>query len=342
MKKSRFHVVPWLMAAMIALPACSQSTPASQPAPSSQLAAPKETLNFPKNNINFIVPFNPGGSSDMIARALANTSQKYFSTTLSVINKPGGSTSIGLTEIITSKPDGYTIGTFNNGGVQLPLTSKTPYVYNEVMTPIAQVAAVPYVLVVNADAPWKTLDDLAKDIQVNPNKYTSGAAAAGGGTHFEMEKLALDVKSDIKSVIFNGGAPAIAALLGKNVDVSVQAPTEIKPHLQAGTLRVLAVFGDERMKDPLFKDIPTAKEQGYNILSPLWQGVGGPAKMDSQVVQFLEKAYAETLKDAEVIKAIENLGFEVKYLNSVDFKKKWTEEAAYFKEVFSSLGDRLK
>jgi len=302
----------------------------------------KEAKSFPNGPISYIVPFNPGGSSDMIARAVANRAQEFFETGITVINKPGGSTSIGLTEIITAKNDGYTIGTFNNGGVQLPLTSKTPYVYNEVMTPIAQIAAVPYVVVVNANSPWKSLNDLANDIKAKPNRYISGAAAAGGGTHWEMEKFALDLGSDIKSIVFDGGAPAIAALLGNNCDVSVQAPTEVKPHIQAGSLRCLAVLGTERMKDPVFKEIPTAIEQGYQITSLLWQGVAGPADLDEKALSFLEKAYQKAVADPEVVKALENLGFEAAYLGASDFKKKWDSEARYYKEVFASLGSRLK
>jgi tripartite-type tricarboxylate transporter receptor subunit TctC len=124
--------------------------------------------------------------------------------------------------------------------------------------------------------------------------------------------------------------------------VSVQAPTEVKEHIKAGTLRAIAVFGNERMKDPVFANVPTAKEQGYDIISPLWQGIGGPLNMDPSVVSYLEKGFQDSLKDPSVVKAIEDLGFEVSFMNSADFKAKWMREYEYYKKAFAELGDRLK
>ncbi len=302
---------------------------------------PKKVGSFPQKPINFVVPFNPGGSSDLLARVIANEGAKYFDQPLVIINKPGGSCAIGLTEIITSKADGYTIGTANNGVSQLPVSMKTPYVYYEEMTPIAQWGEVPYVCVVRSDSPYHSLKDLANAIAAAPNKLISGAAAASSATHWEMEMLALMVKSDIKTIIFDGGSPAIAALLGKHIDVTVQAPTECIPHIESGALRCIAVFGTQRMSNKLFKDVPTAREQGYDIVSELWQGCGGPKNMDPKALAYLESAMEKALQDPKVRAGIEALGFEVKFLNSEAYKQKWIDTANSFRHAIETLRDRL-
>lgn len=301
-----------------------------------------KSSGYPQKDVEYVVPFAPGGSSDLIARAVAKVSKKYLKVNTTVLNLPGGSTSIGLSKVINSAADGYTIGTFNNSGVQSPLTIDTPYVYYDVMTPIAQVAESPYVLVVKADAPWADLKAFAADIKARPNKLTTGAASAGGGTHFPLEALALGLGSDIRTVIFDGGSPAITALLGGNVDASVQAPADVKSLVEAGTLKAIATFGHKRMSDPVFADVPTAAEQGFEVYSMLWQGVAGPAKMDPAAVAVLDEYIKKATQDESVVKAVSGAGLGIAYLDSAQFGEKWASEAVYYKKLFASLGDRLK
>jgi tripartite-type tricarboxylate transporter receptor subunit TctC len=299
---------------------------------------------IPTKSIEYIVPFSPGGSSDAMARIFETVGKQYFARPIVILNKPGGSMAIGLTELINSKPDGYTIATAVNGVAELPVVGDVPYQYHEVLTPIAQLGVVPYVCLVNANSPYQNLKDLADAIKTKPNGLVSGPSGAkGGATHWEMEKLAFMAGSDIKSILItDGGAAAVAQLLGNNIDVTVQAPTEAIQHIQAGTLRCIAVFGETRMKNPVFIDIPTAKEQGFDIVSELWSGIAGPPKMDSAALKYFEDAFANALKDPEVTKAIERLGFEVSYLNSANYGKKWKKVYDTFGDVVKSLGDRLE
>ncbi|WP_368234642.1 tripartite tricarboxylate transporter substrate binding protein [Anaerotruncus rubiinfantis] len=347
MKQIGIRALALAVGAGLLLAGCAEnSTSVSSVAPAAEApaaSAPVSTSTdaYPKKAINFIVPFNPGGSSDMLARAIANEGAQYFSQPLTIINKPGGSCAIGFSEVITAKPDGYTIGIANNGVSQLPISMETPYVYYEEMTPICEWGEVPYVCVVNAKSPYQTLDDLAQAIKAEPDKIVSGAAAAASATHWEMEMLGLLVDSDVKTIIFEGGSPAIAALLGGNIDVTVQAPTECIPHIESGDLRCIAVFGTARMQNELFKEVPTAREQGYDIVSELWQGCGGPKDMDPEALSYLEKAMEQALADPKVKKSIESLGFEVKYRDSEGYRQKWEETAEIFRNVFDKLGDRL-
>lgn len=295
----------------------------------------------PKKSVDFIVPFNPGGSSDMLARIFANQGAKYFDKEFVVLNEAGGSCAIGLTDLITRKADGYSIGICNNGVPTLPVSMETPFVYKDVLDAICMWGIAPYVVIVNADSPYNTLNDLMDAIKANPNGLVSGTCSAGSQTHIEMEMLALMVDSDIKSVAFDGGSAAIAALIGKNIDVTVQTPADCKQYLESGDLRAVAVLSDSRLTGEAFKDIPTAIEQGFELVSECYQGCGAAKGLPADVIEYYEKHFAEALEDPEVIAAIENLGFEVHFEDHATYQARWDATAESFATILESLGDRL-
>ena len=156
-----------------------------------------------------------------------------------------------------------------------------------------------------------------------------------------MEMLAYMVDSDIKSVIFDGGSSAIAALLGNNIDVTVQTPTDAAQYIESGDLRCVAVLAEERMTDELFADIPTAIEQGYDLTSECFQGVGAPKGLPDEVIAYYEKCFSEALQDPEVVEVISNLGFEVHYENHEEYQARWDRTAEEFQTIVDTLGDRL-
>ncbi len=295
----------------------------------------------PTKSVDFIVPFNPGGSSDLLARIFANQGAKYFDSDFVVLNVPGGSCAIGWTELITRKPDGYSIGICNNGIPILPQTMETPFIYKDELQALTMWGIAPYVVVVNANSGYETLEDLMQAIKANPNGLVSGACAVGSNTHYEMEMLAQMVGSDIKSVVFDGGAPAIAALLGNNIDVTVQAPSDAAQYIESGDLRCLAVLTTERMSNPTYANVPTAIEQGYDLVSECYQGVGVPKGTPDDVIAYYEKCFSEALQDPEVIAAINNLGFEVKFEDHETYQARWETAAENFKTIIETLGDRL-
>lgn len=300
-----------------------------------------QELWVPEKTVDFIVPFNAGGSSDLLARVFANQGSSYFDTEFVIINEGGGSCSIGLTDLIGREPDGYAIGICNNGVPTLPLSMETPYVYKDELDAVCMWGIAPYVVVVNADSEYQTLTDLMDAIKENPNGLVSGACSAGSNTHIEMEMLAYMVDSDIKSVIFDGGSSAIAALLGNNIDVTVQTPTDAAQYIESGDLRCVAVLAEERMTDELFADIPTAIEQGYDLTSECFQGVGAPKGLPDEVIAYYEKCFSEALQDPAVAEAISNLGFEVHFENHEEYQARWDRTAEEFQTIVDTLGDRL-
>jgi len=296
----------------------------------------------PSKAVDFIVPFNAGGSSDLLARIFANQGASYFENSFVVLNEGGGSCSIGLTDLIGRKADGLAIGICNNGVPTLPISIETPYVYKDELTALCMWGIAPYVVVVNADSDYHTLEDLMNAIKANPNGLVSGACSAGSNTHVEMEMLAYMVGSDIKSVIYDGGSAAIAALLGKNIDVTVQAPSDAAQYIQSGDLRCVAVLSDKRMTNEVYKDVPTAIEQSYDLVSECFQGCGTSKGVSDEVIAYYEKCFSEALKDPTVIEAINNLGFDVLYEDHETYQARWDTTAENFAEIVETLGDRLQ
>ncbi|CEP67990.1 Bordetella uptake gene [Moorella glycerini] len=294
---------------------------------------------FPTKPITFIVPYPPGGSSDLTARALEKVAQKYLGHPLVIVNKPGGSTIPGLNEIVESKPDGYTVGTANNGLVQFPVTQELKYNFVTALEPIAQVASAPFVLVVRPDLPWKSIEDFAKYAKEHPGEIKYGTGARGSSTHWELQKLAKDVGTRIEAVPMSGAGEIIPALLGGHIHAAVLAPADCKQHVQAGRLRALGVFSDKRIEyDPVFKDVPTFKEAGYNIVSVVWQGVGAPLGLSQDVKDVLVRAFKDMIIDPSTKEEMSKIGMQIDYLGPDDFKKKWVAEQEEYKRVLEETG----
>lgn len=294
----------------------------------------------PDDEVTFIVPYKAGGGSDLLARIWTNQGAKYFSTAFAVKNVEGGSQSIGLTELIQSKPDGLTIGVANASVCTNPLTSETPYVYTDELTALCKIAIQPYVVYVRADSEITSLKDLEK--AVTSREVTQASNRTGGATHWELEYFAYNAGSDITSVIYSGGADAIAALMGGHVDVTVQSPADGKEYIRSGDLRAIAVLSDTRITSEVFKDVPTSTEQGYEWLqNSSFAGYAAPKDLPQEMISYYETAFYNALQDKAVVEAIENLGFTVDYEDSATFTETWTKTIDQYKTVLEEIYDRL-
>lgn len=294
--------------------------------------------NYPSRPIKFIVPFGPGGSSDLVARLLSRDAEKFFGQPLVVENRPGAGAMIGLNELVQAKPDGYTIGITNSGMVTQPLYGIAKYNYPEELQPIAQVGEIPFVLVVRGDAPWKTLQEFMAHARANPKAVNYGITGFGNTAHIGPEHLKLLAKFPMEPVNFDGGGKLITSLLGGHIQAGGINPVDIKEHAKAGKIRVLVVFGERRLADPLFADVPTAKELGYDVVVTLWQGIGAPRNLPEPVRNKLADGFARMLQRAEMQEAIRNLGLEPVYLGPAEFGARWARDHAHIKQVVTDTG----
>jgi tripartite-type tricarboxylate transporter receptor subunit TctC len=249
--------------------------------------------NFPTKSINLTAPSSAGGSTDLISRALASSMEEPLGKSVVVENKPGANTAVGTKEVLNSKADGYsTVLAAESLFAITPLFVDDPdALAMDDMTVVAPVSEEEYILVVNKDSGITSLKDLlAKD----DIKYaTSGAGTGGQLGQAGLFALAGKKATDVP---FDGGSAAVTAVLGNHADVVATQLAEVKPQIDAGKLVPLAVFSPERSE--YFKDVPTAKESGYDIAVVQRRWVAVPKETPQDVVTKLAES-VETAKDSK-------------------------------------------
>lgn len=274
----------------------------------------KKETQYPTKPITLVCQFAAGGSTDLLGRALGNSVSKHLGQPVVVENKPGASGTIGTDYVLKSKPDGYTLLTTSTGNfTSTPLVQNVPYDPNKDVRHIINIATHPIILVVNADSPWKTVEEFVAYVKQNPGKLKYGQNSPGGTTHMAMESFRKAAGLDMKMVPYGGGAAeVVAALLGKHVDVTVMHPQEAGEHLKQGKLRALVVFSEKKLKT--LPDLPTAKEKGYNVVMGVTKGISGPAGLHDDVVKKLHDALKKVM-DEEDFKAAAKKTGDLDYLD---------------------------
>lgn len=290
---------------------------------------------FPTKEITFIVPWAAGGSSDVFCRGMSVVLDKYLGKGAIVVNKPGGAAVPGSVEIANSKADGYTLGFIANGVLSLrPNIIDVPYKIEDYEI-LVGVSSLPLVVAVKGDSPWKTFDDFADALKENPGKYSYGSSGANNFPHLAVLHLCKELNSSIKHIPFDGGAPAVAALLGGHVDFIAQNPSELKSHIKEGTLRALATFEDTRLKD--FPELLTVTELGYNVSHTVWNLIVAPKGVPSERIEKLIEAFSSCLEDPEVIEILTKAGSTIKYLPQNEAKARILKEDKIYYELLSNM-----
>ncbi|WP_180994392.1 Bug family tripartite tricarboxylate transporter substrate binding protein [Bacillus sp. Marseille-P3661] len=304
----RFSVVLFSLLLLITAAGCGNS---QEPASAGDNAAPK--LDYPKKPINIIVPFEAGGVTDTVARTVADVLGKHLPKEVDIVsvNKPGAAAVVGTTEVINSKPDGYTIGFVPTGPLTIqPHYGQTSYEYND-STPISRAIQSDFLLAVRADAPWQTFDEWLTDVKENSGKYSYGNPGAGSTPEIAMEALKMEENFDIKAVPFKGNAPTRTALLGGHVDAMIATDSDIIPYVESGELRVLLNFGEKKFEEA--PNVPTAKEKGYDLNMSVMFLFIGPKDLPVEIRDTLDQGFKNALQDEELITAFEKLGVEPDY-----------------------------
>ncbi len=299
---------------------------------------------YPEKPITLIVPFNAGGGLDLTARSLEKVSLKYLGQPLVVINKPGGAGALGWNEVAASSPDGYTLGITSIDVLLLSQYGTAKYNYLTALSPVVQITATPVVLAVQADKPWKTLNDLVAYAKQNPGKIKFGHSGTGSFPHLLGEMLGQAAQIQLEQVPFSGGSESVAALLGGHIEVNFTSPTAVSEHVKNGKLRVLAITGIKRLSDPVFASVPTFKEQGLDITLTNWYGIAIPKETPAKVKSKLAEGLKATIADPEVAKNLAAIGVAVEYLSPEEFQMKWLADSETLSKTLKETGvlDRIK
>ncbi|MBI2361486.1 MAG: tripartite tricarboxylate transporter substrate binding protein [Deltaproteobacteria bacterium] len=288
---------------------------------------------YPAKTIQIINPFPPGATTDLIARLLTDKLSSLLGQAVVVVNKTGGGGAVGIRAVKDAPADGYTVLVVPPPFALIPLARKgIGYAVSD-FTPINFTGNNPAVMVVKSDAPWQTLEQFVADAKKNPGKFTFGTPGTGTSGHFGLELFKMETGTDLIHVPMGGEAPVAAAILGGNIHTSIIALGTVRAHLEAGTLRALAVTAKKRSR--AFPDIPTVVEKGYPSIdvSP-WFIFLVRANTPPAIVDKLAKAFKEVVGDKDIAAKIEKAGVTVenggpdeaaKFL--AQEHKKWSEVA---------------
>jgi tripartite-type tricarboxylate transporter receptor subunit TctC len=293
---------------------------------------------FPNKPIQVIIPFQPG-DTDNLLRPFVEKMGEFLGQPVSLVYKPGAAGAVGAGFVAASKPDGYVmVGTSQSSIVVVPLTNKDVGYTLESFAPVAALVASDSLLVVQSSSPWKTLKDLVEDSKKSPGKITYTSSGTFGVNHLIPEALCKEAGIKWTHIPSQGSGPAITAVLGGHVNMASTAIAPALPHIQAGTLRPLAVFGVNRLK--AFPDVPTLKELGYNISSPGYYGISAPKGTPKEVVNAIYAAAKKAVEkyNDQIATRLASLGVEIKLLGPEEY-------AVYLKsqnDLFSGVLKTLK
>ena len=292
---------------------------------------------FPSRPIRLVVPFPPGGPTDIVARPLAQMLGESLKQSVIVDNRGGAGGLIGADLVAKSPPDGYTLlmGTVGTNAINGALYRKLPYDPVRDFTPIMLVASAPIIIVVNPRAGIASVKDLIAQAKSNPGKMSFGSAGNGTPGHLTGEMFATAAGVSLQHVPYKGSAPAITDLLGNQIPMMFDPLQSVIQHVRSGKLRALAISG--RNRSPALPDVPTLGEAGVkDFESTAWWAVFGPANMPAEIARTLRNEIERIVRSDAFEQKLGNLGVQpsTEPLSLAEFQK--TEVARWAKAVRDS------
>jgi len=295
---------------------------------------------YPSRPITMIVPFPPGGVADITGRPLAHVMSRILKQSVVVQNKGGAGGSVGTAQAARSAPDGYTLLMALSSISVLPvadvLQGRTPAYELDQFAPIALISADPTILVVREDGPFKTLKDLVEAAKAKPGTINYGSSGVYGTLHVAMEIFATAAGIKLFHIPYQGGGPAVAALLGGQIDALASGPSAAMAQIKAGKMRALAVWGDKRLAS--LPNVPSMKELGYDATFYIWSGLFAPAATPAAIQAVLRDAVRRTVEDPEFKEAMAKVETPIAYLDEPQFKVFLEKDAARLKVAVERIG----
>jgi len=304
------------------------------------LSASAFAQDYPSKPITMVVPFPPGGVAEIVGRPLASIMEKSLKQPIVLINRPGAGGAVGMAAVAKGPADGYTILMGLSSISIFPVSDRVqgrPPAYElRDFAPIALVTADPTVLVVRADGPYKTVKDFVDAAKANPGKINYSSSGVYGTLHVAMEIFADAAGIKLFHVPYQGGGPAVTALLGGQVEALASGPAAAIGQIRGGKMRALASWSTERLK--LLPEIPTFKELGYDAEFYIWTGVFVPVSTPPAVIQKLRTAVKDAATSEDFKAAMEKVSTPVAYLDAPEFAKYWERDAARLKTAVEKIG----
>lgn len=290
--------------------------------------------DFPTEDVEMIVPWAEGGGTDRTARMLADLVEDELGTSTFVTNQTGGSGSVGFTAISNAEPDGHTTGVLTVEICTIEHLGIADVNYEDVGS-VMQYNFDPAALTVHEDQPYDTLEEFVDYAADNPGEITVSNSGIGAIWHLAAAEFERAADVELDHVGYDGAAPATEAVLGGEVEATTSSAAEVAPQVEDGPLEMLAFFGEER--HPLFEDVPTLTEEGYDVTTGAWRGIGVPPEVDDEIVEELHDSFEAVYQDEEFEEFMDDGGFGMIYRDTEEFEEFMAEEYDRFGELIEEL-----
>jgi len=297
---------------------------------------------WPTKPVRMIVTFPPGGSADATVRVVAPKLGERLGQQIVIDNRPGAGGNIGLQALAKAEPDGYTLGVGAAGGLaaNAALYAKMPFDAQKDFVPISLLAHIPFVLVVNASSPIRSVADLLAQAKAEPGKIAVGHGGNGTAMHLSVQLLKLLAQVDLTEVAYKGSGPVALDVIGGQVPAGMLDLPSVLQQVKAGKVRALAVTGATRL--PQLPDVPTLAEAGVKgYESTGWFGVVAPAATPPAIVARLQNEMQAVLSDPEVIAGARAAGVELSPTTSAEFGRFIASETVKWADVIKRSGTKL-
>ncbi|MEX2615519.1 MAG: tripartite tricarboxylate transporter substrate-binding protein [Alphaproteobacteria bacterium] len=297
---------------------------------------PKSTWK-PDRAVEFVVQAAPGGGSDLFARTMASILAKegLVDVPINVVNKPGGSGAVAYSYVNTKKGDPHVIATATSSYLTTPIQGHSPVSYKDFIN-VAVLCVEDYVAVVRTESPYKTLKDLVEAAKQKPNGIRIGGSSVGSSDNIIENRLEKAAGIQLNYIVFNSGGEANAALLGGSVDMAGPNPSEAAQLVAAGRLRPLAMLSPERLEN--WPDVPTAREQGYDVTLEQHRGAILPAGLTDQQSLFWQNVMVGLFKSEGFKKYMDDNGLRPLLRIGEDAEKYIANQHQYYTEILTELG----
>jgi len=297
---------------------------------------------YPTKPIRMVVNFAPGGGTDIVARAVAQKFTEAWGQSVIVDNRAGGNGNIGADVVAKANPDGYTLLVATNSAISInPHLQRLPYDPVKDFAPISQIATLPFVLVVHPSVPAKTIPELIALARARPGQLNYGSSGSGGGAHLSGELLKVMAKLDVTHVPYKGGAPALIALVGGQVQYMFISILTVTPLIESNKVRVLGVTSPKR--SPALPSVPAMAETpglaGFE--ADLWYGMLAPARIDPRIVDKLQRETSRVIALKEIRDRFEPTGTLMVGNTPAEFAKIISADLQRWSGVIKASGAKL-
>jgi tripartite-type tricarboxylate transporter receptor subunit TctC len=294
---------------------------------------------WPAKPVKLVVPFPPGGGTDLVARAMGQQLAQRLKQPVVIDNKPGASTIIGTDAVAKAAPDGYTLllSGSTSYSVNPALRAKLPYDPVRDLAPIAIVARTPLVLVVNGSAPWNSVAELVAAAKARPKGIRYATFGSGSGPHLAGELLALAAGVQLQDVPYKGSSQSTIALIGGEIEMGIDTVASVAPHVRAGKLRALGIVGATRSS--LLPEVPTLAELKLpEATFDAWYGFAAPARTPPPVIDNLVRDVSATMADPAVQAQLRAQGMEPVVIGAAAFRSQMENEISRYRALAHRAG----